>query len=106
MELIKTEALSRDTLIDDCEQGHSETPLNEFTLLIRCSIVTDHYLFQCLKAILFGYVQAIGAGGLSMTIENFQRVRKSLSILGHRKIFQIEFIRQLEKAVLNLAFCK
>ena len=82
MELIKREALSRDTLIDDCEQGHSETPLPEFTLLIRCSIVTNHYSFQCLKAIFSGYLQAIGAGGLSMTIENFQRVRHPVSILG------------------------
>ena len=40
-----------------------ELNLAEFTWLISCSIATDHYLFQCLKAMFFSYLQAVGAEG-------------------------------------------
>ena len=36
--------------------------LPESTRLISCSIVTDQYLFQCLKAMLFGYLLEVRAG--------------------------------------------
>ena len=37
--------------------------LPEYTWLIGCSIATDHYLFQCLKGMFYGYLQTIMAGG-------------------------------------------
>ena len=48
--------------------------LTEFKRFVSFNIFTDHYLFLCLKAILFGYLQAAGGGGrrASMAIENFQ----------------------------------
>ena len=50
--------------------------LPAFTWLISCSIVTDHYLFQCLKAMFFGYLKEERAGGqarLSKTL-NVQHI--------------------------------
>ena len=41
--------------------GGVELNLPEFTWLISCCIATDQYLFQCVKAMFFGYLQAIGA---------------------------------------------
>ena len=48
-------------IIGSCKQGCHESPLvggegvrlnvREFTWLISCSFVTDHYLFQCLKVL-------------------------------------------------------
>ena len=63
----------------------------EFKLLMRCSIVTDHYLFQCFKAMFFGFISSA-----SLDIENFQRTRQSLASSVYcrahhgwaRKIFQ------------------
>ena len=46
----------------------------EFKLLVKCSIVTDHYLFQCLKAMFFGFISSA-----NMDIESFQRARHSLA---------------------------
>ena len=37
--------------------------LTEFTWLVSCSIVTDHYSFQYLKAILFRCLHAVGVVG-------------------------------------------
>ena len=37
--------------------------LSEFTWLGSCSMVTDHYIFQCLKAMSSGYLQEVRAGG-------------------------------------------
>ena len=37
--------------------------LPEFTWLISCSIVTDHYIFQRFKGLFFGYLQEVGAEG-------------------------------------------
>ena len=36
--------------------------LTEFTWFVNFYIFTDHYLFQCLKAIFSGYLQAAGGG--------------------------------------------
>ena len=36
--------------------------LAEFKRFVSFSIFTDHYLFLCLKAILFGYLQTAGGG--------------------------------------------
>ena len=36
--------------------------LPDFTWLVRCSIVTNPYSLQSLKAIFFGYFHAVGAG--------------------------------------------
>ena len=41
----------------------------EFTWPMRRSIATDHYLFQGLKAMLFSYLQAVGAGGQAWLLE-------------------------------------
>ena len=35
--------------------------LPEFSWLVTCSIVANHYFFQCRKAILFGYICVVGA---------------------------------------------
>ena len=37
-----------------------ELNLTEFTWFVSFYIFTDHYLFQCLKAIFFGCLQAAG----------------------------------------------
>ena len=42
--------------------GDVRLDLPEITWLISCSIVTDHFLFQCLKAMFFGYLQELGGG--------------------------------------------
>ena len=52
--------------------------LPEFTWLVTCPIVTGHYLFQCLKEMFFGYLNALGGRRESMAIENSQRARHSL----------------------------
>ena len=52
-------------------QGRCEGPsvggvrlnLPEFTWLISSSVVTNHYLFQCLKAMFFGNLQEVRAAG-------------------------------------------
>ena len=36
--------------------------LPELTWLISCSMVADHYLFQCVIAMFFGYLRAVGEG--------------------------------------------
>ena len=50
------------------------------SLLARSSIVTDHCLFVCLKAIFFGYSHAVGAGGQAWLSKNFH----VLGVLSHR----------------------
>ena len=45
--------------------------LSEFIWLVSCSIVTDHYSFQYLNAMLFRYLHAIGGRRASMAIETF-----------------------------------
>ena len=40
--------------------GGVKPNLTEFTWFLSFYIFTDHYLFQCLKAIFFGYLQAAG----------------------------------------------
>ena len=57
--------------------GGVKLNLTEFTWFESFYIFTDHYLFQSLKVIFFGYLQAAG-GGASMAIENFQCGRHSL----------------------------
>ena len=66
-----TPMLTEANLVASCLQGRRENPslegggrlnLPEFTWLISCSIVTDHYLFQCLTAMFFGYLQKVTAG--------------------------------------------
>ena len=42
--------------------GGIKLNLTEFTSLVRFYIFTDHYLFQCLKVIFFGYLQSAGGG--------------------------------------------
>ena len=37
--------------------------LPELMWSVSCSVVTDHYLFQCLKAVFFDYLQEVRAGG-------------------------------------------
>ena len=61
--------------------------LPEFTWLVRCVIVTDHYSFQYPRGMSFGYLYAVGSGELiirlveqkdqycNMAIEHFQCVR-------------------------------
>ena len=34
--------------------------LTEFAWLVSCSIITDHYSFQCLKEMFFGYFHVVG----------------------------------------------
>ena len=53
--------------------------LPEFTWLMSCSIVSDHYLFQCLTAVFFLFLQEAGGRKLSMATEYFQRTRHALS---------------------------
>ena len=43
--------------------------LTEFMSFISFYIFTDHYLFQCLEVIFFGYLQA--AGGQSWLLKTF-----------------------------------
>ena len=60
-------------------QGRHEKPLirgvrlnlHEFTWLKSCSIVINHYLFQCLKTVLFGYLYAVGGRRTSMVTKDF-----------------------------------
>ena len=55
----------------------------ESTWLVSCSIVTYHYSSQCLKAMLFRYLQAVGAGRASMAMKSFQYATHSIvSIIG------------------------
>ena len=56
-------------ILKQCHWGRRENPsvgvrlnLPELTWSISCSIVTDHYLFQHHKAMLFGYLQEVWAG--------------------------------------------
>ena len=37
--------------------GGVKPNLTEFTPFVSLFILTDHYLFQCLKVIFFGYLQ-------------------------------------------------
>ena len=89
--------------------------LLEFAWLLSSSIVTGHYLFQCLTTILFGYLQAVGTGGVSVAIENFQRTRNSLESrvyyrvhhgLAQRKILKMEILIWMGSPILRLGFCK
>ena len=43
--------------------GGVKLNFTEFSKFVSFCIFTDHYLFQCLKAILFGYLQAAGGVG-------------------------------------------
>ena len=63
---------SNSLLPHSCIQGRRENPLvgegvglnlREFTWLLSCSIVTNHYLFQRFIALFFGYLQEVGTGG-------------------------------------------
>ena len=40
--------------------GGVKLNLTEFTWIVSFYVFTDHYLFQCLKEIFFGYLQAAG----------------------------------------------
>ena len=40
--------------------GGVKLNLTEFTWFVSFYIFNDHYLFQCRKAIFFGYLQAAG----------------------------------------------
>ena len=48
--------------------GGVKLNLTEFTWFASVYIFTDHYLFQCLKVIFFGYLQAVGGRRASMAI--------------------------------------
>ena len=57
----------------------------------------------------FGYLQAKGAGEVSMAIENVQHARYPVSIIGPTIVgpgnfLKIEALRWLENAILNLVF--
>ena len=90
--------------------------LTEFKRFVSFNIFTDHYLFLCLKAILFGYLQAAGGGGrrASMGIENFQCPIHYLDLsfyytaqplLGRKNIFKIDVLSWLENAIFHFRFC-
>ena len=42
--------------------GGTRLNLPEFTWLISCSVVIDHYRFQCHEAMFFEYLQVVRAG--------------------------------------------
>ena len=86
--------------------GGCKAEFPEFTLLINCSIVTDHYLFQRLTD-----------KRASIGIENLQPAREYLESsvylkanhgpwLGPGEIFQIEALIWLENATFGSGFCK
>ena len=85
--------------------------LTEFTSFISFYIFTDRYLFQCLKVIFFGYLQA--AGGQAWLLQNFLCARHSLVLsfyyMAHygwarKNIFKIEVFSWLENAIFSLVF--
>ena len=44
--------------------GDARLNLPEFTWLVSCAIVTDHYSFECPRGMSFGYLYAVGSGEL------------------------------------------
>ena len=73
----------------------------EFTWLVNCSIVTDRYLFQFLKAIFSGYLLVVGEGGQVWQFKKFN----VLNILSHPEsstILKMKVLRTLENAILRL----
>ena len=85
----------------------------EFTWFVSLYIFTDHYLFQCHRAIFFGCLQAAGEGGRrgSIAIENFKCARHSLVSIfyymahhgwARKNIFKIEVLSWLEGAIFSL----
>ena len=88
--------------------------LPEFTWLISCSIATDHYLFQCLKATFFGYLQVVGAGGQAWLSKTF-KVQDSLyytmstigpTMDGHRTNFRDRRSQMAVKCYFEFGFRK
>ena len=73
-------------------------------------------LFYCHQSLLipvlskfFGYLQAIGAGGLSIALENFLRARHLVSIIGPtivgpRNIFELGGLQMAGKRYFGLGF--
>ena len=45
--------------------------LPEFKWLMSCSIITDYYVLQSLKALFFSYLEAAGVGGQAWLLITF-----------------------------------
>ena len=88
--------------------------LPEFKGLIGCSSVTDHYLFQCLISMFFGYLQAVGAEKQALLLNIFNvsdTLQYPVSIIrptrvGRGTIFNIEILQWMENGTFNLVFFK
>ena len=91
--------------------GGVKLNLTESTSFVSFYIFTDHYLFQCLKVIFFGYFTS--GRGARMAIQNFLCARHSLVsrfyYMTHhgwarKNIFTIEVLSWLENAIFSLVF--
>ena len=79
--------------------------LPEFTWLVNCSIVTDHYSFKCLEAVFFGYLQVVGEQEQAWLLTTFNAIDilmypastiEPTAVEPGEKIFNMTFLRWME----------
>ena len=74
--------------------GGVKLNLTDFTWFTNFYIFTDHYLFQCLKVMFFGYLQAAGGGqeGKHGYLKFAKFLLYGPPSLGRENIFKIEVL--------------